>query len=154
MTYTETPRKEFGDLLKERFPVLYEDMYGPRDKTCMAFGIECQSGWYDIIWELSEKLEPLAKKIKGEFPAKVEQVKEKFGTLRFYISSVTDEDDKEVINEMYKHIGEYELKTVTTCEVCGEKGELRKEGWYRTLCDKHHEERQKERQSFNDRLGQ
>lgn len=64
---------------------------------------------------------------------KAAQVKEKFGTLSFYMTTGTD--------EIYDLIAEAEKKSAVTCEVCGEPGELRRGGWLKTLCDKHAEER-------------
>lgn len=55
------------------------------------------------------------------------QIKEKFGTLRFYMTSYTDEIDKIVT--------EAEKKSEETCEHCGKPGTLRTEGWLFTLCD-------------------
>lgn len=55
------------------------------------------------------------------------QIKEKFGTLRFYMSSGTE--------EMWKLIHEAEEKSAHTCEDCGAPGKERNDGWIRTLCD-------------------
>lgn len=55
------------------------------------------------------------------------QVKEKFGTLSFYMSSATD--------EMYKLISEAERKSGETCEDCGAPGKRRGGGWIVTMCD-------------------
>jgi len=55
------------------------------------------------------------------------QVKEKFGTLRFYMTSGTE--------EMYNLIHEAEEKSGTICEDCGKPGKIRHGGWIRTLCD-------------------
>lgn len=55
------------------------------------------------------------------------QVKEKFGTLRLYVSSWTD--------EMADVIREAEKKSEVTCEHCGQPGTLRTDGWYFTFCD-------------------
>ena len=60
---------------------------------------------------------------------KVYQVKEKFGGLRFYINSGTD--------EINKRIRKAEDDSYETCETCGEPGELRKDGWWTVACDKH-----------------
>ena len=58
------------------------------------------------------------------------QVKEKFATLRFYMTSATD--------EMYDLIHEYENKSGKICEECGSgEGKLRNDGWLSTLCDFH-----------------
>ena len=55
------------------------------------------------------------------------QVKEKFGTLSFYMTSATD--------EMWDIISEAEQKSGTICEDCGASGRRRGGGWIRTLCD-------------------
>lgn len=60
------------------------------------------------------------------------QVKEKFGTLRFYY-----EGGDEYIRGL---VTMAEAMSAYTCEVCGAPGEARGGGWIRTLCDKHAEE--------------
>jgi hypothetical protein len=59
----------------------------------------------------------------------VDQVKEKFGGLRFYY---TGGDDK--IRGM---VGMAESLSAITCEECGAPGDQRQGGWIRTLCDEH-----------------
>lgn len=54
------------------------------------------------------------------------QVKEKFGTLRFYMTHQTEEMDK--------IISVAERKSAITCEECGKKGKLRGSGWASTRC--------------------
>lgn len=61
--------------------------------------------------------------------AVVQQIKEKFGTLRFYITG----GDRyihgaiQMADSMSEHI----------CEECGNAGVRRPGGWIRTLCDQH-----------------
>jgi hypothetical protein len=62
------------------------------------------------------------------------QIKEKFGGLRFYING----GDAAVEN----HIQFAEAMAGRTCEICGSPGEPRNDGWVKTLCEKHHRERQ------------
>jgi hypothetical protein len=60
----------------------------------------------------------------------VTQVKEKFGTLRFYTNS-----SNAMIN---KFINLAEALSAMTCEECGEPGQLgERYGWYSTRCKKH-----------------
>ena len=61
------------------------------------------------------------------------QVKEKFGGLRVYLTSSTD--------EMEQAIRQAEEESFKTCEICGEPGALRRGGWLATLCDAHSEGR-------------
>jgi len=60
------------------------------------------------------------------------QVKEKLGTLRFYINGGTEEH--------YNYIRFAELLSGRTCETCGAPGKVRGHGWYYTACDDHTEE--------------
>jgi hypothetical protein len=63
----------------------------------------------------------------------VSQVKEKFGTLRFYYHG----GDK-VVDGMVRMA---ESMSAVTCEECGNSGERRGGGWIITLCDTHAKER-------------
>jgi hypothetical protein len=54
------------------------------------------------------------------------QVKEKYGTLRFYMTSGTD--------EMYAITDKAERQSSVTCEFCGKPGKLRGRGWLYTRC--------------------
>jgi hypothetical protein len=131
MSKLKLTKQEFEKELTETFPKLYKSMYGDFRKTCMHFGVSIGNGWFDLIWELSEKLEPLI----GDNDIRAEQVKEKFGGLRFYINNYQSEAIQDLIQEA-------EQKSYTICEVCGEKGKRRMGGWIVTLCDKHYEEKQ------------
>jgi hypothetical protein len=62
----------------------------------------------------------------------VVQVKEKLGTLRFYINGGTDEH--------YNYIRFAEYLSAVTCEECGKPGKIRGHGWYYTACDEHTKE--------------
>lgn len=53
---------ELEKTLVTEFPIIYRDMYGSMKNTCMAFGIECNDGWYNILYNLSKKLEEIAAK--------------------------------------------------------------------------------------------
>jgi hypothetical protein len=60
------------------------------------------------------------------------QVKEKFGTLRFYVDG-----GNEVTHAM---INMAESMSARTCEKCGAPGKLRGKTWLYTACDEHTEE--------------
>ena len=68
----------------------------------MCWGIECPKGWYHILEQLCTVLEfnnmEFVKKYNLAIVA--DQVKEKFGTLRFYFSIRTVDDDGVVINNV------------------------------------------------------
>jgi hypothetical protein len=133
---TELENKLFTD-----FPDLFENRYKSINESCMAFGIECGDGWYDIIRSicyLSKNREANIKsrlKYENKNPddpsVKFDQIKEKFGGLRIYYSGGDD----------YIHgaISMAEEMSYKICEVCGNKGYPNKNGWIRTLCDTHKE---------------
>lgn len=81
---------------------------------------ECRNGWLPLLVDLMKEA------IEAGWNRKFSQVKEKYGTLRFYADIPIQIERK------------YELLSSETCEICGEKGELRNHnGWYTTLCDEH-----------------
>ena len=63
----------------------------------------------------------------------VTQVKEKFGTLRFYYSG-----GDEYIDGL---VSMAESMSACTCEECGKPGRTNSGGWLRTLCEEHAKER-------------
>jgi len=62
------------------------------------------------------------------------QIKEKFGGLRVYTNGITETH--------HAYIDFASAMASRTCEVCGSPGESRNTGWVKTLCDKHHKERE------------
>ena len=110
--------KENSEYLVNNFPNLYRDYGADPRHSCMAFGFEVGDGWFNILKVLSERLEPTG--------AIASQVKEKYGTLRFYIYNGSD--------EAFDLIDRAEFASERTCEECGEPGKLTDGGWVRTLC--------------------
>lgn len=105
----------------DRFPKMF-----PGRKLAIDFGICVGDGWYDIVNDLCERIQKHIDTFHVD-QITVVQIKEKFGTLRFY----TDHGNETVRN----FIDEAEKKSETTCEDCGKPGVLRNSGWLRTLCD-------------------
>ncbi len=75
-------KEELEKQIVEKYPVMFQDYGGDMRKTCMHWGFECGDGWYNIINTLCQDVEMII----GEKDIKViaDQVKEKFGGLRFY----------------------------------------------------------------------
>ena len=85
--------------------------------------IGCGPGWYPILARLEGRLQAI------DPDYRVHQIKEKFGTLRFYWAS-RNLDAGEVA------VADAEAESERTCERCGNPGRLRKRnGWFRTVCD-------------------
>lgn len=116
--------------LCENFPNLYRDRNGDKRETCMVWGFP-GDGWFKIIYDLSVKLEGMILKLPEAQRAdyRASQVKEKMGTLCYYVTCTTPE-----INAA---IQKAEKASETTCEECGQPGVLREGSWLRTLCKKH-----------------
>ena len=99
---------------------------------------ECDDGWLQMIADL------IAELLVAGWNKQICQIKEKLGGLRFYINSGSD--------EVHEIISKYEELSYSTCEVCGEAGEIRKDcgwhgsRWYKTMCDSHYNELKTERQ--------
>jgi hypothetical protein len=89
----------------------------------------------DILKELNTFKESYSSKLQEalEKMPRVAQIKEKFGTLRFYI-----DNGDEVANAVVTYA---ELMSEHICEVCGEAGRTYAMGWHKTLCKKHAIER-------------
>lgn len=114
--------------------------YGP--------GASVGKGWLPIIIELDEKLAAL------DPDYMITQIKEKFGSLRYYVDYTFDSGrywdpiaKKQVVRDAVAYarfeafnraIEEAYAKSDVTCEVCGEPGELMKEKWLlKTRCEEH-----------------
>ena len=123
--------QELEERLCSSFPLLYRGKDEPPTQNLMCFGFECGDGWFNLIYELSSKLENIIKNMDqtDEYLPRAVQVKQKYAGLRFYISGYTD--------EMESLIAEACRKSYTICEDCGEPGtEYQVHGWYTTLCKK------------------
>jgi hypothetical protein len=66
------------------------DADGDVRRTLMRYGFQCEDGWFNIIFDLCERLEPLVAGLNAKLHAgdhfEVLQVKQKMGSLRFYVS--------------------------------------------------------------------
>lgn len=58
-------------------PKIVDDLYG-------AFGIDTGDGWYQLIYDLCEEIAETFNKAGKPVNIVMDQVKEKWGTLRFY----------------------------------------------------------------------
>lgn len=97
----------------------------------MAFGYDCGKGWHPLIEQLFDKIQLLLETTSSEYKDnfQIMQVKEKFGTLRVYVSGGSE--------EIYNLLDEYEALSAYICEKCGEYGNLIEiNGWWSTLCNK------------------
>lgn len=90
-------------------------------------------GW----WPLIEKLHADILEIDPDY--QIDQIKEKFGGLRYYITFSNNLNEHK-ISEIMLLINDAEKKSFTICEVCGKEGKLRTGEdihWIYTACDEH-----------------
>jgi hypothetical protein len=129
----------FVKRLEETYPNMFSQRYG---------GIAVSQGWWPIIetlcaniqshtdwWNKNRETRPVVEQVV------VEQIKEKFGGLRFYYSGGDD-----TVAGMVRMA---EAWADIACEECGAAGKRRSGGWIRTLCDHHeaeHQERLRDRE--------
>ena len=86
--------------------------------------IDCSEGWYQLIFDCDSELAAIDPNYK------VYQVKQKFGSLRFYFES--GEATKR--GQMSEIVLKYEKLSLGTCELTGKPGAIMKKGlWYKTL---------------------
>jgi len=118
------------------FPRLYRGRVKSVQESLMSIGFDCGDGWFDLIWTLSQKIEDMARKAGLEpqsngWPEAI-QVKQKMGTLRFYLDNPTE--------TMTALIRKAEQDSAKTCETCGSPGSTVKGSRVNTLCDNHEKE--------------
>lgn len=77
-------KAELQKKLYDKYPAIFIKNELPMTETCMCWGIECGDGWYDLMDNLCARLNDICEKYDVKIVA--DQVKEKYGTLRFYYS--------------------------------------------------------------------
>ena len=120
----------FAKRMEEKYPKMFAGKYG---------GFAVGPGWWPIIeslcaniqshtdwWNKNREARPVIKQVV------VEQIKEKFGGLRFYYQGGDDQ-----ISGMVRMA---ESWASHACEECGAPGTLGGKGWIRTLCPTHRAE--------------
>lgn len=125
--------------LADKYPKILRHMGGDPRVTCMAFGIECDNGWYSLLERCMEKLQyfcDTCTKIGSPVQVIADQIKEKYGTLRFYFSVDVEENSHQIQYSIIEDIvNSAEAESEHTCEITGESGALCKKGsWLKTLC--------------------
>ena len=147
-------RQELDKLLCEKYPKMMVNRNKDMKETCMCWGFECGDGWFNILDQLmgniqhhidwnNKNFEKGYKQYKQVPQVTLDQVKEKFGTLRFYYSGGDDE-----ISGMVRMA---ESMSGVTCEGCGNPGERRGGGWVHTYCTPCEEARELARKQYDEK---
>lgn len=138
---TEEEYDVFAERMEEKYPKMFADPYG---------GFCIDAGWWPIVetlcasiqhhidWKNNTRSKLLEANPYGHtIPNEVEQVvvnqiKEKFGGLRFYYQG-----GDEYINGL---VAMAESWAAHSCEECGAPGTSGGKGWIKTLCPTHRAE--------------
>ncbi len=121
---------ELEKILYDKYPKIFDS-----NDHMTRYGISCGDGWFNIIDSLCRNIqshvEYLSAGIEDEeekqsIQVVAQQIKEKFGSLRFYHSNGDD-----YISGMVRMAESFSEKT---CEYCGNKAEVRTKGWIKNLC--------------------
>lgn len=102
-------KEQLTNYLRETYPDVLGDVY-----------FECGDGWFLILDVLCSQLRDLSETAvygKDNKIPEVVQIKEKFGTLRFYIGQTVG--PKEYYEAIYFAIRMAEKLSARTCESCG-----------------------------------
>lgn len=113
-------------ILCENFPNLYSKRTLIEGRWYFPFEMS-DDGWFQIIYNLSEKLENIIVSNIWENKPTISQIKEKFGSLRWYMDYSNE--------EIEGLISDAEGASCHTCIWCGEVGEFRKRSWVLVLCN-------------------
>ena len=169
---------ELDKQLCEKYPEIFANRYKSPDKSCLSFGLEVGDGWYNLIDVLCEALtysfttsvkvseedgkrlgvKPYIDKdgaamyfFNVEPPQVVaDQVKEKFGSLRFYYHLEYNKDNLSLVEtkqypeleSINKRYADYfdgiihfaDIASGHTCEVTGSEGQMHsRKGWFKVL---------------------
>jgi hypothetical protein len=179
-------KAELQQKIFDKYPKIFGDRTKPKTESCMFWGLEVGDGWYDLIDTLCEALtntystsveideedgkrlgikpynfkdEKTSYYFSVEPPqVKASQVKEKFGTLRFYhyleynkdVVSLLETGKYPQLKEACDRFSNYvdgiihfaETASGRTCEVTGQPGELHasggtRNGWVKTVNKEH-----------------
>jgi len=121
-------KKELDDALCAKYPKIFADRHKSMQETCMCWGFECGDGWYDLIDNLCSLIQNYIDWSKCE-QVVAEQVKEKFGGLRFYYRGGDD--------YIAGAVAMADSLSFTICDVCGNEGTANEDGWIATRCEEH-----------------
>ncbi len=130
--YNEQEYEAFAKRMEERFPKMFSQPYG---------GFAVGPGWWPIIeslcaniqsridwWNKNRETRPVIEQVV------VEQIKEKFGGLRFYYQGGDD--------GIHGMVRMAEAWADHHCEECGKPGKSHSTGWIKTVCEEHAAERE------------
>jgi hypothetical protein len=123
-------KRELDEYLCKTYPKMMVNRDKPMTETAMCWGFSCGDGWFPILNQLMGNIQSHIDWKNGECPqVTLDQVKEKFGTLRFYYTGGDD-----YIRGL---VSMAESMSGITCEKCGKPGTRTGGSWIKTACKEH-----------------
>jgi len=116
--------------LVTKYPKLFIKRYEDMKSTAMCWGFECGDGWFWLLDNLCQSIQSYIdyNTHKNITQVTVEQVKEKFGGLRFYIEGGDD--------TIHGMISLAERMSYNICETCGSTENIgQTSGWIKNICE-------------------
>ena len=126
------PRDYWTDKIPKNWDYEYTELY--------AF----PKGWYKVFGkQMLEEIRDECIKFDYLDKLRIVQIKEKYGTLRFYVSPIPAD------SQIYEIIHKYEEMSAHVCEHCGRPAETDwNRSWVVTWCDKCKAEEDKRREEY------
>lgn len=91
--------------------------------------LSVDAGWYPLVIATDARLAEIDPRYV------VQQIKEKFGTLRYYCAAGGDDPAPALVDALEAIVEDAERVSAVTCERCGKPGALRRTRyWAKTLC--------------------
>ena len=104
---------DLQEQLYRRYPLIFQERGLPTTETAMVWGIATGNGWYHLIDGLCAQLQSETDQL-GAPQIVATQVKEKLGSLRFYVRDANDRQSAmiDLAQELSQRV----------CDVCGGPG--------------------------------
>jgi len=119
--------KKLTEQLYTKYPKIFRQHTLPMTETAMCWNFDCNDGWFFLLdtlcsllqWDIDHNKHP---------QIEASQVKEKFGTLRFYVNGSNERQ------EGYINFAEYLSGFI--CEECGSNKDVKQSSgaWIYTRC--------------------
>ncbi len=132
---------QFDDYMVENYPEMFTNRYPQPDQKIivpMNFGFEIGKGWRHVLDKLCQEVKVLQNTFN--FTLVFDQIKEKYGSARFYYSIIYPENvditpqDKMVTEIVELIVSHYEEYTDYVCEQLGinvnPEDKIKMGGWY------------------------
>lgn len=95
------------------------------DYKWLTCDIETPTGWDKLLENMCEEVNDYLEKHDLIDAYRVDQIKEKFGSLRWYDNGLIPAD----------LIDKYEILSEQTCAICGKPSDKFTKGWILPICD-------------------